>query len=281
MPFATARDGTRLHYRVYDCTDPWRRPATVMLQHGFARSSKFWYGMIPYLCRHYRVVCPDLRGLGESGSDFDPDRTLSVETYLADIVTIIDHLGEDRIHYAGESLGGMVGFHLAVEHADRLRSFTAISTPPTVPVIPGPQSFPRFGFPTWQEALRTMGADAWSRAANGATRFPPDTDPALVDWYAQEGARCSVDVLVAMSRVIEGIDLKPLLPQVKVPVLGIYPTFSPTVSDEQMRLLRQVPNIRIVTLPIRYHVIWALKPAACATNMLYFIGQLDGLNCRE
>lgn len=67
---------------MHDCTDPWRKPGTLILQAGFSRTSKFWFGMVPHLMRHYRVVCPDLRGQGESGTDFDKDKLAHVSTYL-------------------------------------------------------------------------------------------------------------------------------------------------------------------------------------------------------
>src|SRR4051794_6701411 len=71
MPYVSAKDGVQLHYRIHDYTDPWKKRPFLILQHGFGRSSRFWYNLIPYLTRFYRVVCPDLRGLGESSRDFD------------------------------------------------------------------------------------------------------------------------------------------------------------------------------------------------------------------
>jgi len=280
MPYATARDGTPLHYRVHDCTDPWRKPPTLILQAGFSRTSKFWFGMVPHLMRYYRVVCPDLRGQGESGTDFDNDKLAHVSTYLEDFISIIDHLGEEKVHYAGESLGGMLSYHFAIQHPDRLRSICPISAPLKVEV-PSREHFPYFGFPTWKEALETMGVEAWSRAANAATRFPPDADPGLVEWFVQESSKAPIDVLIGISRVIESIDVKALLPQVKVPVLGLYPQGSKMVSDAQLALLRQVPDIQIVKLAIPWHMIWALAPASCARHMLYFMAHLDGIDCSE
>ena len=64
MPIVKAGDGTPLHYAVHDYTDRWRKADTMILIHGFARSGDFWFNMVPYLARFYRVICPDLRGLG-------------------------------------------------------------------------------------------------------------------------------------------------------------------------------------------------------------------------
>ena len=38
-----------------DFTDPWTRPPTLVMLHGFGRSSAMWYRMVPDLARHFRV----------------------------------------------------------------------------------------------------------------------------------------------------------------------------------------------------------------------------------
>ena len=199
MPIVNARDGAELHYDVHDYTDPWKDASTLILQHGFGRSSRFWYNMVPYIARHYRVVCPNLRGLGPSPANFDVDTAITVENYIADLVAIIERLGGGPVHYAGESLGGILGFALAAEHPERVRTLSVFAAP----LVISEQTQKTFAFdrPTWQDALRDMGAEAWARAVNTATRFPPDTDPGLLEWYAREMGQSKVEVMVAMSRV--------------------------------------------------------------------------------
>src|SRR3981081_1248144 len=71
--------GSQLYYEVHDYTDPWRQAPSLILQHGYGRSNKFWFNLIPYLSRHHKVICPDLRGLGQSSIP-DPDK-ISLENY--------------------------------------------------------------------------------------------------------------------------------------------------------------------------------------------------------
>src|SRR5574337_514004 len=59
MPVVEAKDGARLNVEIHDHTDPWKHAPTLILQHGFGRSGRFWYNFAPYLSRHYRVACPD------------------------------------------------------------------------------------------------------------------------------------------------------------------------------------------------------------------------------
>jgi 3-oxoadipate enol-lactonase len=279
MPFVTANDGVRLHYVLHDYTDPWKQAPILLLQHGFSRSSRFWYNMIPYLSRFYRVVTPDLRGLGESSRDFNLDAGITVENYLADLISIADSLGAENFHYAGESLGGIIGMALAAAHPTRVRTLSLLAAP--LSISPWTQQTFALGHASWQDAMRTMGAQAWATAVNSATRFPPGTDPGLLDWYAAECGKSNVDVMIAMSRLAAKVDAEPLLDGIRAPVLGLYPEGGRITSDHERILRDKVPQIRIVHLPIQAHMVWTLAPATCAELILHFMALHDGTVCRE
>src|SRR6185503_21204601 len=70
MPFVTRPSQPELHYELDDYTDPWRAAPYLILQHGYGRSGRFWYSWVPYLARFYKVVRPDVRGLGRSAAQF-------------------------------------------------------------------------------------------------------------------------------------------------------------------------------------------------------------------
>lgn len=280
MPHATTSDGVRLHYRVHDCTDPWRRPEVLILQHGFGRSSRFWYNLAPYLCRFYRVVCPDLRGLGESGRNFDLATGLSADRYLADLATIADAVGAPTFHYAGESLGGMLGMALAAQVPERVRTLTLMSA--SLTIRPDAQKAFAFEFPSWEVALRTLGAKGWAERANQVTRFPPGTDQGLMDWYAAEFGKSDVEVLLAMQGVARSLDLEPLLSRIKAPALGLYPSQGAFAKSGQEAVLKaKLPQLRVVHFPTTFHMVWVLEPVACAHHMLHFMAAHDGIPCHE
>ena len=66
MPEFSIAPDLEMHYVVDDFTDPWRESGTVLLIHGNNESAAAWYGWVPHLARHYRVVRPDMRGFGDS-----------------------------------------------------------------------------------------------------------------------------------------------------------------------------------------------------------------------
>ncbi|MBI2216317.1 MAG: alpha/beta fold hydrolase [Candidatus Rokubacteria bacterium] len=269
-----------LHYEIDDFTDPWRDAPFLILQHGYGRSGRFWYGWVPYLSRFYRVVRPDLRGLGQSDVPADLDRDVTVERYIEDLVAIIDALGGGPVHYCGESLGGILGMVLAATHPDELRTLSLVAAP--VLINTDTQKTFAFGHPSWQDALRAMGSRGWAEAANSATRFPAGTDPALQRWYADEMGRSRVEVLIRMSRIASSVDATPYLARIRTPVLGLYPAQAPVTIQTQEQALRQaIKDLTIVHVPSRFHTIQNLMPAALARQVLYFAAQHDGVACDE
>src|SRR5215208_7536738 len=105
--------------------------------------------------RHYRVIRRDMRGHGQS-ADLGPNHAWSVEELLTDIKGFLDALNLDRVHYVGESIGGLLGIACAVRWPERFKSLTlcagAIKIPPSV------QRNFAVGYVDWYTALGALGA---------------------------------------------------------------------------------------------------------------------------
>lgn len=273
MPFLRRNAKPTLHYELDDLTDPWDKRPVVILQHGYGRSGKFWYRWLPHLCAHFRVVRPDWRGFGASPLEFDPRTGYSLDAMLEDIEDIVEAVGGGPVHHVGESFGGTFGLLLAARAPHRVRSVTLISSPMSVPQ-PTREAM-NFGFANWDEALRTLGTRAWVAAGNDSTRFPAGTDPALITWYTQEMGKSHVDAMVAMAGLLHATDARPVLPSLRVPVLGLYPQ-SGAVSGPQQELIRtRIPGIRYVELDTRFHAIQFLHARECAREWLAFAESVD------
>jgi 3-oxoadipate enol-lactonase len=274
MPVLASRKPS-LHYRIDDFTDPWGARETVLLQHGFARSSRFWYAFVPHLARQYRVLRPDLRGHGDSPVDYDTAVPHKVEDYVGDVVALLDGLGLEAVHYCGESFGGIVGMGLAALHPERVRTLTLIGSP----VFQNRKSQDSYaaGFPSREEALRTLGTRQWAERVYGAPRFFPDgTDPKLRAWYLDEIGRTDPEVLCGLYGLLRHASAEALLPKIAAPVLGLYPTSSMLTSSEQEELLtRGIRNLTMIHMPTNSHAVLTLYPDECAQKLLAFVRQQD------
>lgn len=280
MPYLERSGKPTIYYELDDYTDPWKQAPVVLLQHGFGRSSRFWYSWVPYLSRFYRVVRPDLRGLGNSSTEFDVERELGLAQYLDDLNAIIDDVGVDSVHYCGEASGGLLGMAFAAEHAERVRTLSLVAAPTYINQYNKDST--TYGYSSRIEALRKMGARGWAEASNSGRRFPPDGDPGMLAWFVDELGKSNLEVLVAMTRWSMEFSAAPYLPRITAPVLGLYPSAGTVTDDTQIQMLRDnVPGIRIVHLATHYQAVVNIKPATCALEVLHFVAQHDGIACHE
>lgn len=278
MPSVETKDGVELHYDLHDFTDPWRESEVLILQHGFGRSGRFWFNIVPYLARYYRIICPDLRGLGRSG--WNAERDLAGEDYTSDLISIADHVEARTFHYLGESLGGTIGLYLAAEHPSRVRTLSLLAAP--IYINEWLLQNYAVGHGSWSEALQTLGAEGWARASNNAARFPPETDPRLLEWYTREIGKSDVRVLTAMTRVAATLDATACLARIQAPVLALYPSAGQIATDEQRRTLTEgVAKLHTARLQTSYQMLHMLEPAACAERVLHFLALHDGVVCHE
>jgi pimeloyl-ACP methyl ester carboxylesterase len=114
-------NGLHMYYEVQGEGSP------LVLLHGGVQSIDLSFaGLIPELVGRHRVIGVELKGHGRT-ADIDRDSTSAA--LAGDVVALLDHLGIDRAHVLGFSLGAAVTLELAVSHPDRVRSIVAISVP--------------------------------------------------------------------------------------------------------------------------------------------------------
>jgi len=280
MPLLERANQPRLYYEIDDFTDPWKDAPYILLLHGYARSTKFWRFCVPYLARFYRVIRLDLRGQGQSDSNFDLVQGTTFEAYIDDFTALLDHLGIESAHLCGESSAGTLGLGFAAERPHRVRTLSVISSP--VFMTEADKQSALHGYPDRVAALRAMGARGWMEASNAGRRFPADADPAMLQWTLDEMGTTETEVLVAMFEFLSNVDLTPLLPKITAPVLGLYPAGGVITTGEHHALLRQhVKYLQLIHVPSAAHSLQIVQPALTATTVLHFIAAHDGMVCHE
>jgi len=102
----------------------------VLLIHGWPQHWYLWRDVIPLVAPQARVIAPDLRGFGWS----DLPRTgYEMDGLKRDMLALLDELGLQEVTIAGHDWGGFVGFLLALDHPDRVKSFLALNVLPPWP----------------------------------------------------------------------------------------------------------------------------------------------------
>ena len=106
----------------------------VLLLHGYPETHACWHRIAPALAERFTVVCPDLRGYGDSGrpaSDAD-HRAYSKRTMAEDQREIMARLGFERFAVVGHDRGGRVAYRLALDHPDRVTHLAVLDIVPTL-----------------------------------------------------------------------------------------------------------------------------------------------------
>ncbi|MCB2229299.1 alpha/beta fold hydrolase [bacterium] len=118
MPFADL-GGFRLYFEEHGAGDP------VIFLHGFSIDRRMWLPQVPAFETKYRVILPDAKGHGLS--DAPPD-AYSRADRVNDLLRFADTLKIERFDLVGLSMGGSTAIGFAMNHADRLRTLTLVST---------------------------------------------------------------------------------------------------------------------------------------------------------
>lgn len=151
-------DGTPVVHRTFPCVAPGRAVGTALLVHGTALSQATWrgFGYVRALTRTHTVITVDLRGHGRSGGPHQPS-AYGMDFFVADLLAVLDQTRSNLVDYVGYSLGGRIGFSLAVAAPARLNRFVSIAGAPGAE----PGAFDRLFFPGCITTLREHGMDGF------------------------------------------------------------------------------------------------------------------------
>src|SRR3981081_2733901 len=96
----------------------------VTLLHGFTQSGKSWNEVISKMPEGWMWIVPDLRGPGaHKPLDGAP---CTMDACTADLEMLWDHLGVERTHLVGYSMGGRLALHVAARRPERVLSLLTI-----------------------------------------------------------------------------------------------------------------------------------------------------------
>ncbi len=222
----------------------------LLLIHGFPLDRALWAGQLRGLAGVARVIAPDLRGFGETGT---PPGAVTMDGYADDLLALLDTLGVRETVVAGLSMGGYIALALYRKNPASVRGLVLADTKA------GPDS------PDGKKArddfivlARTQGA-----GAIGDRMLPkmltPKTAAERADIVAAARAmmaRQPVDgVVAALEAMRDRPDSTPMLAEITTPTLvvtGAQDTLIPPTEAESMR--EAIRGARLVSIPGAAHL---------------------------
>ncbi len=114
-------NGARLWYDVRGSGEP------IVLHHGYTASRVNWMPVVAKLATRYQVILMECRGTGDSEHTADG---YNLEQYARDVIGLADALDLNRFSFAGHSMGGGVGYVLALTYPARLERLILMAPVP-------------------------------------------------------------------------------------------------------------------------------------------------------
>ena len=191
----TSSDGLRLYYRDYPGAND-RLP--MLCLHGLTRNARDFAGLAQRISGERRVLCPDMRGRGES-EYAKAAESYNVLQYVEDVNLLLDELGIDRFVAVGTSMGGLMTMLMAMNAPQRIAG-AVLNDIGTVLETSGLDRIREYvaqgrNFPTWVHAARALAE----------TQGIAHPDFELADWVAMAKRTMT---LTSNGRIVLDYDLK-------------------------------------------------------------------------
>ncbi|WP_262283597.1 alpha/beta fold hydrolase [Micromonospora sp. MA102] len=207
----TVADGVALHAAVGGSGRP------VVLLHGFPQTHLMWRHVAADLAADHTVICPDLRGYGDSDKPADTDGTAYAKrTMAADVVALARALGHDRFALAGHDRGALVAIRAGLDHPGAVTHLAALDVLPTLDtweVMHGVTAAVGFHLylmaqpPGLPERLIGAAPDEFFGHFLDLWAGDPDAIPADVRAAYLRACRSAVPSIVADYRASAGVDI--------------------------------------------------------------------------
>jgi pimeloyl-ACP methyl ester carboxylesterase len=186
----------------------------VVFLHGLGGSRASWKQQLDALSDQYCVVAWDSRGTGDSD---DPPTELQFSDFADDLRRLLDHLGVERAHLVGQSMGALTIQDFCARHLERVATVTLSGTNPGLAAL-GEETKRRF----LQERLEPLERGL-SLADSFRSLVPrllgPSAPTSLREELLERAKRIRKEPYLQMMRAIATTDFRAALPKITVPAL--------------------------------------------------------------
>jgi 3-oxoadipate enol-lactonase len=248
-----------------------KTPSVVVFLHGFPFSHAMWAPQLEHLVDRYRVVAYDLRGMGQSEVG---DGQYTIESYVDDLVALLDHLGEERVVVCGLSMGGYVALRAVEREPERIRGLILADTRSGADTDEG-----RIGRADSIRALKRQGLTPFIESFLPKVLGPSTlgTRPAVIAAVEEMVKNQRVTGLAgALLAMAARTDTTESLHAIRVPTLvlvGEEDTLTPPAQSRE--IAARIPDAELQVIPSAGHLSNLENPKAFNAALTTYLDRLD------
>ena len=202
-----------------------------------------------YLGQYYRTYALDFWGFGESGKKRE---TYAVQDFVSLVDQFMEQLGIAKAPLVGHSMGGTVSLSIAIQYPERVSKVVVVGSPITGSSLALPLKWAGYR-PIAFLLFNMMGAFRFGMRI--ASPFIC-RDPRFSDMMDRDLSRTTVESFLRSIASLRRTDLRPMLDDIKIPVMGMYGDKDNIVSPRQWKpLFEGVKQNRTERFPKAGHFI--------------------------
>lgn len=216
-----------VHYETFGRGKP------VVLLHCWLGSWSYWLATMEFLAHHkYKTYALDFWGFGESAKQ----GAFSVDEYVEMVDQFMERMGLSTARVMGHSMGGTVSLALMLSRPQRVSKVAVVGSP----IVGSGLSLllKLAGYRRVAQLLYSVPGLLHGLIRVLSTSYAQDWRT-LWDILSQDLSRTTMDSFSRSISDLRHTDLRPRLPECKVPAMGIYGRKDNIVSPKQAELLRQ------------------------------------------
>jgi pimeloyl-ACP methyl ester carboxylesterase len=237
----------------------------LVLVHGYLGGSSQWDGLLPVLSQHFEVVTVDLAGYGMANHLVAPT---DLADHARNVLATLDHMGIERFHLLGHSMGGMVVQEITSQAPHRVNKLVLYATGP-LGCIPG-----RFEtMARSRERLKDDGVQRTARRICATWLLDCEASPAF-EALAELATQASEQAASAGLSAMESWDGREHLGRIEQSTLVIWGESDRTYGWSQIEMLwRCIPRASLAVLPACAHALHLERSALFCTLLVEFLVQ--------
>jgi pimeloyl-ACP methyl ester carboxylesterase len=244
----------------------------LLLISGFTCDHSYWSVLLPLLTSQYQVILLDNRGVGKSSA---PNNPYTIQELAHDAGALLEHLGIDKVHVAGHSMGGQIAQELVLAYPHKVKSLILLSS-----LAKGDERFKSI-VETWGELPKHIDKRLYQKILlswSFSDTFYANSEiiEQLIEWAIHYPFAPQTHSIYLQSQAIISCDTTNRLHNILCPTLVLVSKqdiLTPIKFSEE--LAQGIPHAKLAILDCGGHGFMIESPQIVGTAMLDFLAQIN------